>query len=203
MVLSASSKNESTSGEMVNLLSLNGFKELFFHLNLLWSAPIQITICMIFLWRNLGWASLSGLITMLTILPITEYISHKSKLLHESRCELQDSRIEMTNEALSSIKILKFYAWEVPFNKNITEIKNREMRIYLKISVLNALAHFFAISIPFLVAAVSFATFLINENNILDSNTAFVSISLFNILKSPLSNTPIMLSGLIQVKVKN
>ena len=109
----------------------------------------------------------------------------------------------MTNEALSSIKILKFYAWEVPFNKNITEIKNREMRIYLKISVLNALAHFFAISIPFLVAAVSFATFLINENNILDSNTAFVSISLFNILKSPLSNTRIMLFGLIQVKVKN
>jgi hypothetical protein len=200
MVLSAASKNESTSGEMVNLLSLHGFKELFFHLNLLWSAPIQIIICMILLWKNLGLASLAGLITMLTILPITAYISYKSKLLHENRCELQDSRIEMTNEALSSIKILKFYAWEIPFGQNITKKKSDEMGIYLKISVLNALAHFFAISIPFLVAAVSFATFLINKNNVLDPNTAFVSISLFNILKSPLSNTPIMLSGLIQVK---
>lgn len=200
--MSSSAKNLSTSGEMVNLLSLNShvFKELFFHLNLLWSAPIQITICMALLWKNLGfWASCAGLATMLTILPITAYISNKSKLLHKKRCELQDSRIEVTNEAISSIKILKFYAWEIPFYKNISAIKKDEMDVYFKIGVLNAFSNFFAISIPFLVAAVSFAAFLVNKSNVLDSNTAFVSISLFNILKSPLSNTPLMISGLIQV----
>lgn len=48
----------------------------------------------------------------------------------------------------------------------------------------------------------SFATFvLIDEKNILDSSTAFVSLSLFNILRFPLSMLPMMISSMVQASV--
>ena len=187
---------------MVNLLSQNSqvFKDLFFYLNLLWTAPLQIAICISLLWKYLGVASLAGLATMLTLLPINAFISNKIKQLHKKRYKLQDSRIKTTNEALSTIKIVKFYAWEMSFSDIITKIKNDEMKLLLKISVLNAISSFTAVSVPFLVAAVSFATFiLMDDKNVLDSNSAFVSLILFNIMKFPLGNAPHMVSSLIQV----
>ena len=137
---------------------------------------------------------------MLTLLPINVFISNKSKILHKNRCKLQDSRIKTTHEALSTIKIVKFYSWEMPFSEMIEKIKADELKILLKIGVFNSIGAFTAISIPFLVAAISFATFIyIDKNNVLDSNTAFVSLSLFNIMKFPLANIPHMVSSIIQV----
>ena len=53
---------------MINLLSENNqlFNELFFHLNLLWTAPIQISICIALLWKYLGVASLAGLAILIS-----------------------------------------------------------------------------------------------------------------------------------------
>lgn len=46
----------------------------------------------------------------------------------------------------------------------------------------------------------SFATYvLIDENNRLDSTIAFVSLSLFNILRFPLSVLPMMIGNIVQV----
>lgn len=46
----------------------------------------------------------------------------------------------------------------------------------------------------------SFACFvLIDENNVLDAKTAFVALSLFNILRLPLSLLPTLISDAIQV----
>lgn len=48
----------------------------------------------------------------------------------------------------------------------------------------------------------SFATFvLVDEHNVLDAKTAFVSLSLFNILRFPLSMLPMMISNMVQVRL--
>lgn len=53
------------------------------------------------------------------------------------------------------------------------------------------------------VALVSFACFvLIDDNNVLDAKTAFVSLSLFNILRFPLSMLPMLISNLVQVSIQ-
>lgn len=47
---------------------------------------------------------------------------------------------------------------------------------------------------------VSFGTFLlIDKNNKLDARTAFVCLSLFNILRFPLSILPMVITGIIEV----
>lgn len=50
------------------------------------------------------------------------------------------------------------------------------------------------------VSLVSFATYVLSdENNVLDSKKAFVSLSYFNILRFPLSMLPMMISQMVQV----
>lgn len=52
------------------------------------------------------------------------------------------------------------------------------------------------------VSLVSFATYvLIDEKNVLNSTTAFVSLSLFNVLRFPLSMLPMMITNIVQVSL--
>lgn len=53
----------------------------------------------------------------------------------------------------------------------------------------------------FQVALTTFAVYVsVNERNILDAEKAFVSLSLFNILKFPLNMLPQVISNIAQVK---
>ena len=54
-----------------------------------------------------------------------------------------------------------------------------------------------------MVSLVTFATYvLVDENNVLDSQKAFVALSLFNILRFPLSMLPMMIASVVQVRIK-
>lgn len=53
---------------------------------------------------------------------------------------------------------------------------------------------------PFQVSVVTFSVYvLVDSNNILDAQKAFTSITLFNILRFPLSMLPMMISSMLQV----
>lgn len=55
-------------------------------------------------------------------------------------------------------------------------------------------------SIILQVSLVTFAVYVLSDDShVLDAETAFVSLSLFNILRFPLSMLPMMLTNLIQV----
>lgn len=53
----------------------------------------------------------------------------------------------------------------------------------------------------FQVALTSFAVYvMVDENNVLDAQKAFVSLSLFNILRFPLNMLPQVISSIVQVR---
>lgn len=60
------------------------------------------------------------------------------------------------------------------------------------------------INVSLQVSLVSFTTYvLIDEKNVLNSTIAFVSLSLFNILRFPLSMLPMMIGNIVQVSFSN
>lgn len=55
---------------------------------------------------------------------------------------------------------------------------------------------------PLQVALTTFAVYVtVDENNILDAEKAFVSLSLFNILRFPLNMLPQVISSIVQVSI--
>lgn len=108
---------------------------------------------------------------------------------------VKDKRTKLMNEILNGIKVLKFYAWEKSFLERINKFRSKELEALRAEAMISALIVFTYVCAPFLIAFASFGTYvLIDTSNILDANTAFVSLSLFNILNLPMAYLPFLVS---------
>ncbi|XP_025074064.1 multidrug resistance-associated protein 1 isoform X5 [Pogonomyrmex barbatus] len=202
--MSNSARKESTLGEIVNLMSVDAqrFMDLTAYINMIWSAPLQIVLALYFLWEVLGPAVLAGLAVMIILIPVNGLIANKVKTLQIKQMKSKDERVKLMNEVLNGIKVLKLYAWEPSFEQQILKIRVKEIQVLKEAAYLNAGTSFIWSCAPFLVSLVSFTTYvLIDEKNVLDSTTAFVSLSLFNILRFPLSMLPMMIGNIVQAYV--
>ncbi|NXE76012.1 MRP3 protein, partial [Cochlearius cochlearius] len=204
LVITNSAKRSSTVGEIVNLMSVDAqrFMDLMTFLNMLWSAPLQIFLALYFLWQTLGPSVLAGVAVMVLLIPFNSAIAMKTRAFQVEQMRHKDSRIKLMNEILGGIKVLKLYAWEPSFSEKVLEIRKNELRVLKKSAYLNSLSTFAWISAPFLVALTTFAVYVsVDEKNILDAEKAFVSLSLFNILKFPLNMLPQVISNIAQTSV--
>ncbi|XP_017115600.1 multidrug resistance-associated protein 1 isoform X6 [Drosophila elegans] len=202
--ISNSTKKESTVGEIVNLMAVDAqrFMELTTYLNMIWSAPLQIGLALYFLWQQLGPSVLAGLAVMIILIPVNGVIASRIKTYQIRQMKYKDERVKLMNEVLSGIKVLKLYAWEPSFEKQVLDIRDKEIATLRSTAYLNAGTSFLWSCAPFLVSLVTFATYvLIDKNNVLDATKTFVSLSLFNILRFPLTMLPMLITNLVQTQV--
>ncbi|KAM9837505.1 ATP-binding cassette sub-family C member 3 isoform 2-T2 [Aulostomus maculatus] len=204
LVITNAAKRSSTVGEVVNLMSVDAqrFMDLTTFLNMLWSAPLQIMLALYFLWQNLGPSVLAGVAVMILLIPFNAVIAMKTRAYQVEQMQYKDSRIKLMNEILNGIKVLKLYAWENSFKEKVLAIRQKELNVLRKTAYLGALSTMAWTSAPFLVALTTFAVYVtVDENNILDAEKAFVSLSLFNILRFPLNMLPQVISSIVQASV--
>ncbi|XP_047989436.1 multidrug resistance-associated protein 1 isoform X3 [Leguminivora glycinivorella] len=202
--MSNAARRESTVGEIVNLMSVDAqrFLELTAYLNMIWSAPLQITLALYFLWGILGPSVLAGLAVMIVLIPVNGVIANRVKSLQIKQMKYKDERVKLMNEVLNGIKVLKMYAWELSFQDQILKIRNKEMHVLKQTAYLNSATSFIWSCAPFLVSLMSFGCYvLVNDTEVLDSKKAFVALSLFNILRFPLSMLPNVISNIVQTSV--
>ncbi|XP_028263925.1 canalicular multispecific organic anion transporter 2 isoform X3 [Parambassis ranga] len=204
LVITNAAKRSSTVGEIVNLMSVDAqrFMDLTTFLNMLWSAPLQIMLALYFLWQNLGPSVLAGVAVMIMLIPFNAVIAMKTRAYQVEQMQYKDSRIKLMNEILNGIKVLKLYAWENSFKEKVLAIRQKELNVLRKTAYLGALSTMAWTSAPFLVALTTFAVYVtVDENNVLDAEKAFVSLSLFNILRFPLNMLPQVISSIVQASV--
>uniref|UniRef100_A0A3P8Z0T1 ATP-binding cassette, sub-family C (CFTR/MRP), member 3 n=1 Tax=Esox lucius TaxID=8010 RepID=A0A3P8Z0T1_ESOLU len=199
LVITNAAKRTSTVGEIVNLMSVDAqrFMDLTTFLNMLWSAPLQIMLALYFLWQNLGPSVLAGVAVMILLIPFNAAIAMKTRAYQVEQMQYKDARIKLMNEILNGIKVLKLYAWENSFKNKVLEIRQKELNVLRKTAYL---VIFFARLSQAEVALTTFAVYVtVDKNNILDAEKAFVSLSLFNILRFPLNMLPQVISSIVQV----
>ncbi|KAM6175201.1 ATP-binding cassette sub-family C member 3 isoform 2-T2 [Erethizon dorsatum] len=204
LVITNSVKRESTVGEMVNLMSVDAqrFMDVFPFLSLLWSAPLQVILAIYFLWQILGPSVLAGVALLVLLIPLNSAVAMKMRTYQVQQMKLKDSRIRLMTEILGGIKVLKLYAWEPSFLEQVEGIRQGELQLLRKGTYLQAISTFIWVCTPFLVSLISLGVYVcVDQNNVLDAEKAFVSVSLFNILKMPLNMLPQLITGLTQTSV--
>uniref|UniRef100_A0A8C7RCW9 ABC-type glutathione-S-conjugate transporter n=1 Tax=Oncorhynchus mykiss TaxID=8022 RepID=A0A8C7RCW9_ONCMY len=195
LVINSASRRTCTVGEIVNLVSADTQKLMDFvvYFNAVWLAPIEIALCLFFLWQHLGPSALAGIATVILIFPLNGFIAKKRSKLQEVQMKFMDGRIKLMNEILNGIKILKFYAWEKAFLEQVLGYREKELKALKKSQILYSISIASFNSSTFLVC-IAFAMFgvyvLIDDKNVLDAQKVFVSMALINILKTPLSQLP-------------
>ncbi|GAB1607734.1 resistance-associated 1-like [Argonauta hians] len=204
LLINAEARSQSTVGEIVNLMAIDceRINNSTSYLYMLWSGPLQIVLCAYLLWQEVGVATLAGLAVMLLLIPINVWTTSKARKYQIRQMTLKDSRLRLMNEVLSGMKILKLYAWEGSLQKKILNIRNQELVVLRKAAYLNAFSTFCWLCAPFLVTVATFTTYvLLKDDHYIDAQTAFVSLSLFNILKLPINMLPMAIPFLVQAHV--
>jgi len=210
--ISSAVKRETTVGEIVNLMAVdaNRFFDLLPNFHMIWSGPLIIAACIYFLWQYLGVAVVSGkliglfhceqvpnssilglVVTVLTI-PFSLWIAMKLKNLQIEQMKIKDERVKYMSEILSGIKVLKLYAWEPSFEDLVQETRAAEMKVLQAIAMYNAGTYFIWSLAPFLISMASFVTFVL-IGGVLTPEIAFVSLTLFNILRCEFSSESVLL----------
>ncbi|XP_060027480.1 ATP-binding cassette sub-family C member 2 isoform X2 [Erinaceus europaeus] len=204
LTLCNQAKKQYTIGETVNLMSVDAQKlmDVANYIHLVWSNILQISLAIYFLWQELGPSVLAGVGLMVLLIPVNGILVTKNRALQVKNMKNKDQRLKIMNEILSGIKILKYFAWEPSFKKQVHDIRNKELKNLIAYGKIHAVIVFLLYLSPVLVSVTTFTVYtLVDSNNILDAEKAFTSITLFNILRFPLSMFPMVVSSMLQASV--
>ncbi|KAG1660360.1 Multidrug resistance-associated protein 1 [Nymphon striatum] len=202
--LSNSARQDYSVGELVNLMAvdLQKFEDFLTYTSYVLISPFMLCLGIYFLWTILGPSCLAGVAVIILLAPGNYFMVHFAGAIQDRIMHLSDDRLKFTNEIINGIKVLKLYAWEIPFAKKLYDIREREtsgIRKYTFLFAGNEVSWELA---TFLISFCSLATYvLVDEKNILTPNVAFVSLALFNIIRVPMMLLPSAFSSVIQALV--
>ncbi|KAK3702318.1 hypothetical protein RRG08_008706 [Elysia crispata] len=128
--LSNKSLNESSVGQIVNLMSndVSRFDRATIFLHYLWIGPIQVIIGLVYLWYRFGLAVLSSLILVVLLMPLQFFMGDVFSKLRRKTAVHTDKRVKVMNEIISGIRIIKLYCWEKPFGLLVNSLRRLEVR---------------------------------------------------------------------------
>lgn len=193
-----------TTGAIINLMAVDAFKvsEISAYLHFLWAnTPVQVVVAVYLLYRILGYSSIAGIGMMVVLLPINMYVAKQFAKIQKLILAATDARIHTTNEVLTNIRIIKFFAWEQRFiglvnDKRYTELKHLRRRY-----ILWAVAATIWSGSPVFITFLSFFVYTNVEHKALIPSVAFTALSLFQILRIPLDQLADMIAHVQESKV--
>ncbi|XP_070202775.1 multidrug resistance-associated protein 1-like [Littorina saxatilis] len=202
--MSNEGRRQYTSGAIVNFMAVDCQKmqTVTTQVWVLLAAPLQISLAFYFLNDKLGASFLVGVGIIILLIPVNIKISIAARQYQAQQLVLKDQRLKMISEVLGGMKVIKLSAWEESFYKRVTEIRDEEVRCLKKVALFTTITVFTWICSPILVTMGTLLTYtFVSEKGYLDPATAFVSMSLFNILKQPINQLPECISELVQSHV--
>ncbi|GJE88588.1 ABC transporter C family protein [Phanerochaete sordida] len=159
-----------------------------------WTAPIQIVVCLVILLVELGPSALVGFSLFIVMIPLQQKVMSLQFNLRRKTNIWTDSRAKTLLEVLGAMRVVKYFSYEVPFLKKIYEMRKNELKGIKIIQVARSGNIALAFSIPVLAATLSFVTYTGTAHSF---NVAiiFSSFSLFQLLRQPLMFLPRALSA--------
>ncbi|KAI8057978.1 ABC metal ion transporter [Syncephalis plumigaleata] len=205
--LSNASRQKYTTGEIVNMMSVDAQRcnDVCNMMHLLWSSPLQIVFALTSLYLTLGWSAFTGVAVMILSIPANAKIAGYLRRLQMQQMKNKDQRVKLMDEILNGIKVIKLYAWEMPFLKKIRSIRNdRELTTLKQYGIGSAHLSFVSNIGPVLVSLFTFGVYALLDNQShgpLNANLIFVSLSLFNLLGFPLAVFPQVVTFAVEASV--
>lgn len=129
LTVSAAGRAKTSTGQVVNMMSNDTMQLQRFlqFIGMTMIAPLQIVIALVLIYQQVGNAMWVGVAYMVFLMPINMWVFSVVGKMRRKVLKHSDSRVKMMNEILTGIRIIKFYAWERPFGKEVSTIRGKEM----------------------------------------------------------------------------
>lgn len=200
--LSNRSRQKHTVGEIINYMSVDVERigTFAWYMHDIWLLPLQVLLALVILYKNLGMASIAGLLATVGVMVGNTPFAKLQEKYQGKIMEAKDRRMKATSEILKSMRLLKLQAWETIYLRRLQELRRVEqgyLRTYLYTS---SAVTFLFWAAPTFVSAITFGTCLLMGVP-LTTGKVLSALATFQILQEPIYNLPELVSMIAQCKV--
>jgi ATP-binding cassette subfamily C (CFTR/MRP) protein 1 len=202
LALSNEARQASSTGDIVNLMAVDvqRLQDLVQNIQIIWSGPFQIGLCLISLYNLLGYLAGVALVVMILLIPFNSQIARRQKQIQTVLMQNKDERSSLLAEIINNIKSLKFYDWTAAYIAKLSHVRSRELHNLTRLGLTTAVGYFALNISPFLVSCTTFGVFVLG-GRVLSTEVVFPALSLFNLLSLPLSVLPLVISNIVDSQV--
>ncbi|KAI3729908.1 hypothetical protein L6452_18580 [Arctium lappa] len=202
LVLSSRSCQSHTSGEIINIMSVDiqRITDFMWYINTIFMLPIQISLAMFILHINLGLGSFVGLAATVVVMSGNIPLTRVQKWYQSKIMESKDARMKSTSEVLKNIKTLKLQAWDSYYLQKLESLRKVEYDWIWKSLKLNALAAFVFWGAPIFISVMTFGGCVLMGVP-LTAGRVLSALATFRMLQDPIFNLPDLLNVIAQGKV--
>ncbi|KAF9625861.1 hypothetical protein IFM89_027638 [Coptis chinensis] len=200
--LSSQSRQSHTSGEIINYMSVDvqRISDFIWYMNTMWMLPVQISLAIFILSKNLGLGALAGLAATLLVMACNIPITRIQKTFQSKIMEAKDNRMKATSEVLRNMKTLKLQAWDIQYLHKLESLRKIEYNWLWKSLRLSAISAFIFWGCPTFISVVTFGA-CIWLGIPLTAGSVLSALATFQMLQDPIFNLPDLLSVIAQSKV--
>ncbi|KAH9829649.1 uncharacterized protein C8Q71DRAFT_887891 [Rhodofomes roseus] len=163
--------------------------------------PLEIVLCIWFLYSILGWSAFVGLATIIILLPAPGMMSGAIHDAVVEKMKKTDARVQTVTEAMNVVRMIKFFAWEEHIEQQLSEKRNDELAWIKRSKLLNIINDNLNDLIPLLTMIVTYATYTMGMKRELTASVVFSSIAVFETFTGLMHNMMGMIPGFISAKV--
>lgn len=202
LVLSSRSCQSHTSGEIINLMSVDiqRITDFMWYINTFFMLPIQISLAMFILHINLGSGSFVGLAATIALMSGNIPLTRAQKWYQSKIMEAKDARMKSTSEVLRNIKTLKLQAWDTHYLQKLECFRKVEYNWLWKSLKLNAFGAFIFWGAPTFISVLTFGGCALMGIP-LTAGRVLSALATFRMLQDPIFNLPDLLNVIAQGKV--
>ncbi|CAL8080013.1 unnamed protein product [Orchesella dallaii] len=181
--LSKAAQEQTPIGQLINLLSndVNRFDYNVLFLPYLFIGPLQTIIFTYFLWEELGISCLAGTGFVMILMPLQYYIGKLSRIFRFRLASRADQRGKIMNEIIIAMRVIKIYAWELPFSSIIQNVRRMEVKALRKRAYLRSFYFSMFVASSKLVPYMTFFIYVMLGNQ-LTADKVFFALTVFNVV---------------------
>eukprot|EP00250_Pteridium_aquilinum_P011989 c20437_g1_i1 orf=297-4817(-) len=200
--MSLSDRSCFSNGEIQTLMSVDADRivSMCGSLHELWSLPLQMVAALSLLYLQVKFSFVAGLAVIILLIPVNKVIASKIGVASKLMMKAKDERVRKMGEILTYIRTIKMYAWEDLISDRVMESRKEEVKYLGVRKYLDAWCVYFWATTPILFSFLTFGLYTLLGYK-LDAAIVFTSLSLFNMLISPLNSFPWVINGLIEATV--
>ncbi|KAJ6519437.1 hypothetical protein C8R45DRAFT_1066135 [Mycena sanguinolenta] len=149
--------------------------------------PLEVALCITFLYQVLGSSSFVGMGVMVLLFPLPGYVAKMVQTVQQQRLKKTDARVQTVTETMNVLRMIKLFGWERQMNERVAEKREEELNWLWKRQLLDLLNGTLNFLIPVVTMVTTYAlhsTVIMKES--LSASKVFSSMSVFDMLRNHL-----------------
>ncbi|KAH9041241.1 hypothetical protein EDB85DRAFT_2139914 [Lactarius pseudohatsudake] len=163
--------------------------------------PLQVVVCLWFLYNILGWSTFVGMAVMVTLFPILGIVAGNIQKVQKEAVKRTDARVQAATETMGVLRMIKLFGWEPKIAARLAEKREQELQ-YIKLrQILQMVIVIINFFIPVITMVVTYITYTAIMKRALTPSTIFSSMAVFDLLSDQLHSIFRMIPMFIQARV--